>query len=658
VPFLAQSEDLCGGAVAAMVLRYWGLTDVQSEDFKSLVDRAKGGIAAGELTQAIVARGFVATSVDGDVDRVVWSLGLGRPVVALIDAGNGRLHYVVIVAWATGRVLFHDPAVGPHRMKTEAEFRGLWKASSGWAIVPTPIAGPTGATDRTAASPTADTSARKAPSPATAERPCDSLVGPAITIARGPEPEQASPALLAAIELCPTEPRAFAAMAGVKFRQKQWKEASGYAQKAADRDPKDADNQRLLATSLYLADRPDEALAAWNEVGEPRLDRVVIEGLNRTRQDVASKLIGLRPREVLTTDALDLARRRLDHLPTSSRSKVTYRPLPDGRADVVASWDEPGLIEPWRVLALRVGVEAAAKREGSVDFHSPTGRGESVSVGGRFAKHRPSMWASLQTPGLLGLPGVVTLGGLWDRQTYAAVISTSDGDVVETRRRGSFDWSHWVKTKVRAEAGVGIDRFHRADRNDTYASLRGAIETRFSKDRVALLNEATSWFSGDAGRGFQEFGTHLAFRSSVQPRRLGVTFRMDGRRATKEAPLAVWPGAGTGPGRPLLLRGSKLLRDGRVVGEAFGRGLLHATAELEMEAWSRGGARLGVAAFTDWAKPWDTRTTRGPSAGVFALGLGVRLRALGSAAVRVDVAKRPGRSGFVLSAGVIPSWPK
>jgi hypothetical protein len=638
-----------------MVLRYWGAGDVQPEDFKSLVDRAKGGIAAGELTQAIVARGFVATSVDGDAERVVWSLGLGRPVVALIDGGNGRLHYVVIVAWATGRVLFHDPAVGPYQMRSEADFQRLWKASRGWAVVPTPLAGGAGATDKTMAS------ALKEPSePNNASRPCDSLVDPAITVARGAEPERASPALLAAIELCPAEPRAFAAMAGLKFRQKQWKEASGFARKAAERDPKDADNRRLLATSLYLADEPDEALAAWNRVDEPRIDRVVIEGLNRTRQDIATKLIDLRPREVLTTDALTLARRRLDHLPTSSRSKVTYRPLPDGRADVVVSWDEPGLIEPFRLLALRVGVEAAAKREGSVDFHSPTGRGESVSVGGRFAKHRPSVSASIQTPGLLGLPGVVTLGGLWDRQSYASVTSTSTliDDVIETRRRGFMDWSHWVKTKARVEAGVGIDRFRVIDRNQTYASFRGAIETRLSKDRVAVLSDATSWLSQAAGRGFQEFGTQIAFRSSVQPRRFGASFRMDGRRATEEAPLAVWPGAGTGPGRPLLLRGSKLLRDGRVVGEAFGRGLLHATAELEMEAWSRGGVRLGVAAFSDWAKPWDTRLVRRPAAGIFALGLGVRLRALGSAAVRIDVAKRPGRSGLVLSAGIIPAWPK
>jgi len=38
VPFIAQSESLCGGAAAAMVLRYWGERGLTAESFASLVD--------------------------------------------------------------------------------------------------------------------------------------------------------------------------------------------------------------------------------------------------------------------------------------------------------------------------------------------------------------------------------------------------------------------------------------------------------------------------------------------------------------------------------------------------------------------------------------------------------------------------------------------
>ena len=34
IPYIQQSEALCGGAAAAMVMRYWGATDVRAETFE------------------------------------------------------------------------------------------------------------------------------------------------------------------------------------------------------------------------------------------------------------------------------------------------------------------------------------------------------------------------------------------------------------------------------------------------------------------------------------------------------------------------------------------------------------------------------------------------------------------------------------------------
>ena len=53
VPFFAQTVDLCGGAAAAMVLRYWGDRDVQAEDFAALVDSTRGGISTLDLVNAL-----------------------------------------------------------------------------------------------------------------------------------------------------------------------------------------------------------------------------------------------------------------------------------------------------------------------------------------------------------------------------------------------------------------------------------------------------------------------------------------------------------------------------------------------------------------------------------------------------------------------------
>ena len=208
---------------------------------------------------------------------------------------------------------------------------------------------------------------------------------------------------------------------------------------------------------------------------------------------------------------------------------------------------------------------------------------------------------------------------------------------------------------ARLDLGFGMDRF---DGRGNHVSIRGGIETRMAKDRVAIFGDAASWMAAGDAAGFSEVGGTMVFRTSVRPRRFLIHARLDARRATSESPLAVWPGAGTGPGRELLLRASPLLKDGELVGDAFGRGLLHTTAEAEITVADRGAARIGLAAFGDWARPYNTRLQPGPGRHIFALGVGLRLRLPSETALRIDVAKRPGRTGVVFSAGVIPAWPR
>ena len=46
VPYLPQTDALCGGAAAAMVFRYWGDAHADAQEFAALVDRRAGGIAS------------------------------------------------------------------------------------------------------------------------------------------------------------------------------------------------------------------------------------------------------------------------------------------------------------------------------------------------------------------------------------------------------------------------------------------------------------------------------------------------------------------------------------------------------------------------------------------------------------------------------------
>jgi predicted double-glycine peptidase len=641
VPYLAQSVDLCGGAAAAMVLRFWGAKDVNPGDFASLVREDERGIRTRDLVSALESRGAQARAIRAEAEDVRREIANGRPVIALIDGGGGRLHFVVIVSFASGRVLFHDPAVGPFRLLSEEAFRKAWQASGGVGIVVLP------GEDVSKPRPSA---VEAAPSPP--EGACDPMIDGAIPLARGPDPELAVGPLMAASELCPEDGRALGALAGVRFRQERFGEAADFARRATLRNAADADAWRLLGASLYLADEPDEALVAWSRIDEPRLDRVRVRGLSRTHEDLATAVLGLQPRETLTPEALARAGRRLQELPSASGARLIYEPRPEGRADVVASVGEGGLLEPAPVLGLRLLAEFIGKREARLRFNSPTGRGEVLEVGGRFASRRPAAWASLETPRLMGLPGVVTLSGLWDRQSYA---EPSQGTRVETRRRAAMVWSHWLTSAMRTESGLGIDRF---EGRGTYASLSGGAEHRFWRDRAALVADSSGFLGLRGADGFAEFGASVALRNTVRPRRWTLSARFDARRATEAAPRALWPGAGTGASRAFLLRATPLVTDGIVAGDVFGRGLLHATAEAEVSVAERAMIRLGLALFTDWAKAWDTAIAPGPGPGAFSLGAGLRIHAPGSLAFRIDVAGRPGALGLRASAGVAPPWPR
>ena len=58
---MPQSEELCGGAAVAMVMRYWGATGIYAESFSSLVDREQKGIRGEDLISDVTRRGWGAT---------------------------------------------------------------------------------------------------------------------------------------------------------------------------------------------------------------------------------------------------------------------------------------------------------------------------------------------------------------------------------------------------------------------------------------------------------------------------------------------------------------------------------------------------------------------------------------------------------------------
>jgi hypothetical protein len=105
------------------------------------------------------------------------------------------------------------------------------------------------------------------------------------------------------------------------------------------------------------------------------------------------------------------------------------------------------------------------------------------------------------------------------------------------------------------------------------------------------------------------------------------------------APLALWPGAGTGSGREPLLRAHPLLTDGVVTGRAFGRSLVDLGLEREQWVHTIASVRLGLSAFVDAARPWGRLRGMSPVPWLVDAGVGLRVVAPGArGAVRVTAA--------------------
>lgn len=661
VPYLPQTEDLCGGAAVAMVLRYWGEREVYPEDFAGLVDRSASGIRTDVLAAEVTRRGWrsfpVATGIEAAGPWIRAHIDQGRPIVALIEVSPNRYHYVVIVAWTGAQVIVHDPARAPFRVMPQAEFDREWAAAGRWALLLLPGEDGAGAA-RASATPTTTDVRRDTGT-------CGPLIQNLVELSRT-DVTAAGTGLVAATELCPGDPAAWRELAGVRFLQSRWAEASDLAEHAARLDPADTEGWNLLATSRFLNDQPEAALGAWNRIGRPPIDLLQVTGLDRTRQPVVIGLIDLHPRELLTTARLGRAARRLQELPSAAQTRLSYQPLAGGLAQLEAVVVERPVFPRGVVPIAATAVRASLHRELQLDVASPTGSGELLSVAWRWWESRPRVAVALAVPAVSWLPGVTTIEASWERPSYAASeISRTE------RRRGGVAVADWATSTIHWKAGVALDRWAQ----DSHVAANAALDVRLAADRVSLGADAAAWApigsalrlagnaasppprSGQAAR-FGRARLSSAWRSNRQLDRAKWTIVAGVEAASVAAPFDLWPGAGTGHARMPLLRAHPLLDEGVVSGPVFGRQLAHSTLEYQHPLRTLMGAALSLAVFADMATAWLRLRDDGRAPIHTDVGAGIRLALPGSAGtLRADVARGLRDNRVVFSAGWNPPWP-
>jgi len=637
VPYVPQTDALCGGAAAAMVFRYWGEAHADAEAFAPLVDRRAGGIAGGVLVQAIAARGWRTERTDGSIEAIERRLAARQPVVVLLADRGDRYHYVVVTGIDEASVTVHDPSWGPSRAIPRPTFIRLWRAAREWSLVILPSsarASGLNASDTTHVAPTTK-SVSDAPSDSSSD--CDTQLSRAVDAIGRAGLDRADEILDPVRARCPNSSGPLRELAGVRFAQSRWREAATLARDAIGRDRQDDYAWDVLGSSLFMEDDAAGALRAWNEIGKPQLDTVRVGGLRRSRYQAIAEALDLRPNTLLTPDAVLRATHRLEELPDRSSARLSIRPNVDGYASIDVAIAERRLAPHGWAEWTAASIGTAIEREASVSLPGFTGQGELWTATWRWWAHRPRVGLSFAAPRIAGLPGIWRVDGFWEAETYASAGAVRPY-TRETRTHGGLTVSDWMTGSVRYMFSAGLDAWSTGLRA---ASLGGSIERRWRADRLSAAADGTAWIPVMGGPGFQAIGARVTARSSASARRWTYTASAGVQRVGADAPMTLWPGAGEGRARTPLLRAHPLLADGVIdVGAtAFGRSMQHATAEGQRWLDVPPFARVGLAGFVDVARA--SRLARpGRDVTNADVGVGLRLKMPGSdRMLRIDIAR-------------------
>ncbi len=663
VPFVPQDEDTCGASALAMVMGYWGREVPHREIADALVEDELQGILGSRLADFARGRGMDAIAFAGDMELLRDHLANGRPLVVAIDAGRGRLHDLVVVGFDDGpaEVIVHDPAKGPGRRIGVGELEKKWAKSGHWTLLCTPRdSNRTGPEETFDGSETADPSGpvtNGAPQDDRMADPSapiangapqddayDGLVSLALVAGRAERFDEAAQALDRAITLDPGRPEAWTERGGVRFLEGRYDEAVVDLRRSLALREDDYARD-LVASSLHLAGREIEALAAWNAMGRPSLHAVEIGGLQKTSDGVARREIGLAEGDTLTPAALRAARRRLEETGVFERVTLRPRPLGDGTADLeVALAERHGFAQGPLDFLVTTGVNLAWKRV-RLRYSNLGGTGLSLGASGRWQENRPEAALQLQWPRPLGLPATLHLAGFRGEQAYEL------GEAFGMRRSG-------VDASVRhvlgggAVASVGVrlrDRSFSTARPDATPGLLAGIESgldaRLVETRRHRLDATARLFA--AGRaigsdvGYVQADGELRYEAVVsRPEGLSVersvlALRARGGWGSDDLPVDEMYAPGVSPESDLPLRAHPLTRGGALGANPIGRSVVLVNGEWRQRLVHRPTWDFGAVAFADSGSVWrpaDGSTEKW----LLDAGVGLRLAFLAGPTLRID----------------------
>ena len=132
----------------------------------------------------------------------------------------------------------------------------------------------------------------------------------------------------------PGDSRFLVELAGIAYKQKDFRIAKDRLHAALQLNPRDAYAREFLATIYFLEGNLEAALKYWNPEDKPRLRSVAFVPSLKLKESLRIRALAFNAPQVLTGDALLTTDSRLQNLGIFSSRRIELKPIDSGNYDV------------------------------------------------------------------------------------------------------------------------------------------------------------------------------------------------------------------------------------------------------------------------------------------------------------------------------------
>src|SRR5712692_3566348 len=154
-----------------------------------------------------------------------------------------------------------------------------------------------------------------------------------LALARQEKWSEAKQSFESGFRKAPGDPRFLVELAGIAYKQKDFRAAKDRLHAALRLNPQDAYAREFLATIYFLEGNLEGALKYWNPEDKPRLRSVAFVPLLKLKEPLRSRVLTFNAPQVLTRDALLTTESRLENLGVFSNRRIELAPTDSGNYD-------------------------------------------------------------------------------------------------------------------------------------------------------------------------------------------------------------------------------------------------------------------------------------------------------------------------------------